>query len=662
MQRTPYWLIDYGVLIDLLAIPVIIIFCYGIYLHWRNIRKGEVGFRISFDQIRSVINKKHVMNVLWFGFLGSRTYKKPITGIFHGMLFWGMLLLFVGTVAALLNVFFGIPLLSGLFYKWFMSLCLDAAGVMVIIGILFLLIRRLIHYKRLHDPKPRKGFVAMESFLLGIVLSGFFLEGLRIVLSDAHETAYIGTWLAHSIGGLESGHSFYIALWWIHGLAALVFIGYIPFSPIMHFILVPANAAFMESNIGADEKGIDLSKFETEQDDIAVIGTARLSDCTSKRLLDLSACLWCGRCHEVCPATQTQKSLTPKGVMLTLAEMLQNDVMENENFIDMVGLNAIFECRTCGLCVEVCPAMTNPLKTIWNMRQHLVMERGEIPSQMMQSYRNMEALMHPFPTSSTGNEWRRDIEVPVFVSENTEYLLWVGCAVRYEDRAQRIGKAMVKILDNTGISYGIIEEARCTGDPAKQMGDDYLFFQLASANIELFRKYGVKKILTICPHCFNSFKRYYPPLGGEYEVIPHTIFIEDLLDAGKLKLSNTGLKITYHDPCYQGRHNGIFDAPRNIIGSIGKMMEVPRNKKNSFCCGAGGGNYWNEEEGERINYVRAGEAFETGADKLVSSCPFCTIMLTDGMKMFTDNETVFDISELVEQNMKPSVVSRKYLK
>jgi Fe-S oxidoreductase/nitrate reductase gamma subunit len=652
MQRTPYWLIDYGVLIDLLAIPVIIIFFYGVYLHYRKILNGEAGFRISFNQIRSVITKKKVMNVLWFGFFGSRAYKKPITGIFHGMLFWGMLMLFIGTLAALLNVFFGIPLLSGFFYKWFMSLCLDAAGVAVFIGIFFLLIRRLTHYKRLYDPKPRKGFVAMELLLLGILLSGFFLEGLRIRLSDAREIAFIGTWLADSVGSFGYGHSFYISLWWIHGLAALVFIAYIPFSPIMHFIFIPANASFMESNIGADEKGIDLSKFETGQDDMAVIGAPTLSAYSSKRLLDVSACLWCGRCQEVCPATQTQKSLTPKGVMLTLAEMLQNDDMENENLIDRVGINAIFECRTCGLCVEVCPAMTDPLKIIWNMRQNLVMERGEIPSQMMQSYRNMEALMHPFSTSSPGTEWRKGIDVPVFDAEKTEYLLWVGCAVRYDDRAQRIGRAMVNILNHAGISYGIIEEARCTGDPAKQMGDDYLFLQLAGANIELFRKYGVKKILTMCPHCFNSFKRYYPPLGGEYQVITHAIFLEDLVKAGKLKLSNTGLKITYHDPCYQGRHNGIFDAPRNIIRSIGHMMEVPRNKKRSFCCGAGGGNYWNEEEGARINYVRAGEAFETGADKLVSSCPFCTIMLTDGMKMFTNKETVFDISEMVEQNLK----------
>ena len=652
MQRAPYWLIDYGVLIDFLAIPVLIIFCYGLYRHWRKILKGEISFRQSIERIRSIITKKKIINVLWFGVIGSRIYKKPITGIFHGMLFWGMLLLFAGTVAVLMNVFFGIPLMSGLFYKWYLSFILDIAGLAVLMGILFLLVRRLLHYKRLYDPKPREGFVIMELLLLAIIISGFILEALRLRFSNTYETSFIGYGLAHFIGNIPFGNVVYITLWWFHGLLALFFIAYVPFSPLMHFLFIPVNAAFLENAMGADEKAIDLSLFETEQDNIAAIGTPTLAECTPKRLLDFSACVWCGRCQEVCPATQTKKSLTPKGVISTIAKTFLDNDIEKGNLIDMIGMKAIFECRTCGACVEVCPALVNPLKAIWNMRQNLVMEQGDIPPHMLQSYKNMEALMHPFSSSGNASEWKRGIEVPSFEPGKTEYLLWIGCAVTYEDRAQQIGRAMVNILNNTGISYGIIEEARCTGDPAKQIGDDYLFSQLAGANIELFNQYGIKKILTMCPHCFNSFKRYYPPLGGEYKVIPHVSLIEDLILSGKLKLSGTDLTFTYHDSCYLGRHNGIFDAPRNIISQVGSMMELPRARNNSFCCGAGGGNYWNEEEGERINYARAREVFETGADKLISSCPFCAIMLTDGMKMFTEDKMVFDIAELIEQNIK----------
>ncbi|MBN2062228.1 MAG: 4Fe-4S dicluster domain-containing protein [Deltaproteobacteria bacterium] len=651
MQRTPYWLIDYGVLIDILAIPVLIIFCYGLYRHWRKILKGEAGLRQSVEKIRSFITKKKVVDVIWLGIIGSRIYNKPVTGISHGMLFWGMLLLFIGTVAVLMNVFFGVPFMSGLFYKWYLSFILDIAGLAALIGLMFLLIRRLFHYKRLYEPEPRKGFVVMELVLLVIIASGFLLEGLRISLSDAREIAVIGHFLSGFMLHIPYGDIVYVILWWFHGLLALGFIAYIPFSPIIHFLFIPVNAAFVENTMGADEKAIDLSSFETEQDDMPAIGTPTLAECTPKRLLDFSACLWCGRCQEVCPATQTGKSLSPKGVILTLARFLHDEHGVNTNLIDSIGMETIFECRTCGACVDVCPAMVNPLKAIWNMRQNLVMERGEMPPQMLQSYKNMEALMHPFSSSANASDWKKGIDVPQFEAGRTEYLLWVGCAVTYEDRAQQIGRAVVRILNNTGISYGIIEEVRCTGDPAKQMGDDYLFLQLAGANIELFRQYGVKKIITICPHCYNSFQRYYPPLGGEYQVTPHVRLIEDLIKSGKLKPSGTNQKITYHDPCYLGRHNGIFDAPRNIIGLIGNMMEMPRNRNNSFCCGAGGGNYWNEEEGERINYARAKEAFETGADKVIACCPFCALMLTDGMKMFTDDKKVFDIAELVEENL-----------
>lgn len=657
MERTPYWLIEGGVLIDVMFIPALAIFCYGVYKHWKKLQMGAVQFRLSWADIQPLINRQRMTNLVKNGLLGVRVYRKPITGLFHGFIFWGMLLLLIGTTLVIFNIVFGLEVLSGGFYKWFMAFTLDVAGLAVLVGLLFLMIRRLVQYPRLAQPKCRKGFVIMELLLLAVIVTGFLVEAMRIDLAQATETAFVGQYTADLLHPLFAGKSGYTGFWWLHGVLAMVFIAYIPFSPLVHMLFIPVNAVLADPNIGAGVEAIDLGSMDEEEmdeenpEDLPALGTPTLGDYQPKPLFDFSTCLWCGRCQEVCPASQTEKSLSPKGVMLTLAEMLEAGKMDDDGMIDSVGMETLFECRTCGACVEVCPAMTNPLKAMWNMRQNLMMERGEMPVHMLSAYRNMEALMHPFDSSASPSDWRQGLEVPAFKPGETEYLLWIGCAVTYEDRAQKIGRAVVNILNEVGISYGIIEEARCTGDPAKQMGDDYLFSMMAGANIELFNDHGVQKIITMCPHCFNSFTKYYPPLGVQYDVIPHASLINELIDAGKLRLGSSNQKIAYHDPCYLGRHNQIFEEPRNVIKSVGTLAELPNNHGNSFCCGAGGGNYWNEEEGERINYTRAKEAFDCGTDVLVSSCPYCLLMLTDGMKMYTEEQTVFDIAELVAENL-----------
>jgi Fe-S oxidoreductase/nitrate reductase gamma subunit len=651
MERTPYWLIQYGLLIDLLALPTAGIFGYGVLIHWRKIRKGEIRLRLSLDELRSFFSRDRVAAILWNGLLGARVYRLPVTGIFHGLVFWGMLLLLIGTLMVFLNMLFGLPVMSGECYKWFMALTLDSAGLAVLVGIGFLLIRRLSRYHRLSYPESRPGFISVEVFLLVVILTGFFLEGQRLQITGARETAFLGNLAAMALGGAACQESLYIALWWFHGLLSLAFIAWLPFSPLSHLLFVPVNAGLAEPVMGADQAKLDMESLDPDDEgNLPTLGTPTLEDYSSKRRLDFSTCLWCGRCQAVCPATLTEKTLTPKGVVITLAQALNQGRPKDSGLIDEVGMETLFECRTCGACVKACPAMINPLKAIWGMRQHLMMERGEMPPQMMAAYRNMEALMHPFSSQASPSDWRQGLDVPLFKAGETEYLLWVGCAVTYEDRAQQIGRAMVHILNDTGVSYGILEEARCTGDPAKQMGDDYLFSQLADANIELFRTHQVKKIITLCPHCYNSFTHYYPPLGGDYEVISHITLIRNLVFSGRLRLARSDRKIAYHDPCYLGRHNNIFQNPREALNAVGHVVELPRNRENSFCCGAGGGNYWNEESGTRINYVRAQEAFKSGADVIAAACPFCLLMLTDGLKMYTEDPLVFDIAEVVWQN------------
>jgi Fe-S oxidoreductase len=278
------------------------------------------------------------------------------------------------------------------------------------------------------------------------------------------------------------------------------------------------------------------------------------------------------------------------------------------------------------------------------------MERSQLPEVMGHAQKNLEGRQHPFVgTAASPDDWRRDLDVRIFEKGETEYLLWVGCAITYEERAQEIARATVRILQASAVSFGVLEHARCTGDPAKQMGNELLFVELAQQNIEDFEALGITKIITLCAHCYNSFTRYYPELGASYQVIPHAVLIEELIDAGKVRLARSEERITFHDPCYLSRHNDIESEARSVLSAIGELVEMPRNGKQSFCCGAGGGNYWGGEGGERINEVRSREALDTGAEKIATSCPFCLLMLTEGVSKHTAERRVFDIAELVEQ-------------
>ncbi len=336
--------------------------------------------------------------------------------------------------------------------------------------------------------------------------------------------------------------------------------------------------------------------------------------------------------------------------MLTCAEYLAQGKREDASLVDDLGMDALFSCTTCAACVEECPVTNNPAEAIVHFRRQLVMGRSEMPEVMATANRNLESRSHPFVgTSANRDDWRRGLDVPLFEPGKTEYLLWIGCAVAFEERAQQIARAMVRILDRAGVSWGILEESRCTGDPAKMMGNELLFVELAQANIEEFQGLGVGKVITMCAHCFNSFDRYYPELGATWQTIPHSVLIDRLIRDGKLEVRrDAAQKITFHDPCYLARHNDIVDETRSVVAAVGELVEMPRNRKDSFCCGAGGGNYWSREGGTaRISDVRAGEALATGADKVATSCPFCLLMLSSGTAKHTEQRKVFDLAELV---------------
>jgi Fe-S oxidoreductase/nitrate reductase gamma subunit len=654
MPRIPYWNIDYGIIIDLLAIPVVILFFYGLYRQWLLIKQGKMRVIPSIDNMIQGIGTFRLKAFLVRGILNARLYRKPASGIAHGFVFWGMVILFIGTTLVILNILFGLPVFSGGFNRWFMSFMLDLAGFLALVGIVFFLVRRMIPPDRLRLPEARKGFVPVSGLLGLILITGFITEGARIAAAagSPEAGAFVGNFLASNLISPALSLEIHAVTWWVHGLLSLGFVAYIPYSPLVHIVLAPVNVGFADPAPNVKMGVMDFSAFENEDaEDLPALGAGQLADFTRKRFLDFSSCLWCGRCQEVCPAYNTDKPLSPKGVIVTLAERLASGKLD-ESLIDGISMDAIFNCTTCAACMEVCPVSINQPKTIMRFRQNLVMEQSRIPELMGKAVASLEQRAHPFfGTGSGAAEWRKDLDVPIFEPGQTEYLLWIGCSVAYEERAQKIGRAMVRILQKTGTSFGILEESRCTGDPAKQMGNEFLFAEIAQQNIEDFSALGIKKIITLCPHCFNSFSRHYPKLGGEYEIIPHSSFIKILMDEKKLNLVRNDQLITYHDPCYLGRRNGIYDDPRTVIAGVGGLVEMPRHRNESFCCGGGGGNYWAEELGSRINQQRAGEALETNADTIAVACPFCLLMLTDGLKKHTEETKIFDIAEIVAASM-----------
>lgn len=630
---------------------------FGLKKHAQRIEKGKryLGQDLKKKEGAAKLNASAF---IMRGLMTSRLLKRPVAGFFHTLMLLGAFLLFIGHAAFIFS-FFGIPVYEGWFGALVMKAGREIGGVMLVSGLLFFLARRIVPPERLVAAgKTRKGFERGEIALLIIALVGFLTEAFRLTFEpDASGLEFLGALIAPFLGelvGEDGGIAGFQLMWWVHGLLASLFIAFIAHSPFVHMILGPVNSALVNERDGINLSPISFNFEEDEEDTEVSFGAARLADLSQKNLLDASACLWCGRCHEVCPAAQTGKDLSPKRVMATVAEYLEAGKFEDDDLIDVLGEEAIFNCTTCAACVEECPVSNNPAETILEFRRHYVMDRSQMPETMAAANRNLESRGHPFVgTGAKHDDWRKGIQVPIFEPGVTEYLLWIGCSVTYEERAQEIARAMTKILDVAGVSYGVFEESRCTGDPAKMMGNEIQFVEIAEANIEEFKAQKIQKVITLCAHCFNSFDRYYPELGADWQTIPHSVLIDTLIQEGKLKIAEkSDEKITFHDPCYLARHNGILNEPRNLVAQVGQLIEMPRSKKESFCCGAGGGNYWGGQGGTaRISDVRVQEALNTGADKIATSCSFCTLMLTSSTTKHTEQRKVFDVAELVAERI-----------
>ncbi len=645
--------INYVFLVLLLS-AALVSFGIGMRKYWQRIAQGKAFFGKQITR-EAVLAKVNWQTFIRRGLLLERLKKRPVSGIAHNLLFFGAIIEILGHGLFPLT-FLGVDMYGGWFGRYFMGLGREIAGLMIFAGLLFFTVRRFAPPDRLTaGDKTRAGFKPMEALLLATVVLGFSAEAFRLTNPEVHsQFEFLGNALAAALGGVDmrmlaSGN---LLFWWLHMLFGVSFIALIAHTPMSHMALGLANSGLAKQRSGITLTPID---FESEEEDLQ-LGATKLSQLSQKYLMDFSTCLWCGRCHEVCPAAQTGKALSPKSIMATCAEYMEQGKFDDDSLIDTIGQEAVFNCTTCGACIEQCPVSNSPAEVVLEFRRNFVMERSEMPDTMAAANANLEKRGHPFVgTAANVDDWKQGLpfEVPLFEPGETEYLLWLGCAPTYEERAQHIARATAQLLNAAGVSWGVLEGPHCTGDPAKMMGNEMQFVEIAQGNIEEFQEMKIQKVITMCAHCFNSFDRYYPELGAEWQTIPHAVLLDQLIKDGRLKVSqNSQEKITFHDPCYLARHNDIVDETRSVVSAVGQLIEMPRNRKDSFCCGAGGGNYWGGQGGTaRINDVRAQEAFDTGADKIATSCPFCNLMLTSSAAKHSEERKVFDIAELVLEKL-----------
>ena len=620
-------------------------------------------------------------------------------GFMHLCIFWGASMLFLGTAVGTLEEEFLYPLaehgaISWPIGNWYLysSLAWDLGGIMAFVGLSMAVFRRTV-IKKPHSNGILDDRIILTVALL-LVVQGFSLEGIRQLGESAFGVEYLDhrDWAIWSPGGFvfaaffyevvgiraESAETIFFGLWWAHSftvLGALVYAA-ATISKFSHTWISPANWFFRNLR----SRGIlaPVPNLETRE----TFGAVGLGDFTWKQLLDADACTRCARCTDNCPANLTGKTLSPMMVIQNVksymsetgpalqvaggdaaslpAELVKapaGDVVEEED---------LWSCVTCGACMEACPVFIEHVPSIVEMRRALVMNEGRMPETAETALRSLETRGHPWSgVSRSRTEWTENLEVPMMSTvENPheiEFLYWVGCAASLEDRSMRIARSMAGILNRSGIKWAVLgDEESCTGDPARRIGMEYLYQVQAEQNIDTLNRYNVKRIVTSCPHCFNTIGNEYPQLGGNYDVVHHTQFLRDLISEGRLKLGagpeSAFGNVTYHDPCYLGRHNGVYDPPRDLAKSIPgveQLTEMGMNRNRAFCCGAGGGHMWMEDGpgSEKINHRRTQHAIDAGADVIATACPFCAQMFEDGVRVKDQDERmrVLDLSEMIIQ-------------
>lgn len=606
---------------------------------------------------------KRIANAMANFFLLICSVKKEriVTGLVHIFLLYGSLTFDTITVFHILEGFN-----KNIHPANIHTIIADFFSIAVILAVIFFIVKRYVVRRSSYT------YGTMESpliyaLLVTVTLTFLLYEGAAISYHGTidESPAFVGRIIAE---WLPASWFLVKASWWLHIVNVFMFILYVPRSKYMHMFMGPLNITFKSEKSTSYLRTVDLESAET-------FGITTHADMTWKDLLDSFSCIDCGRCTEFCPAAQTGKELSPKTIITKMrddlliegAKKLKDPEYQIPPLMDRVFVdNEIWSCTTCGACMEACPVLNEHIPKIIGLRQSRVLMEAKFPEVFNQFFRNLETNSNPWGFgSSTRGEWMENVEVRKASAHNdAEILYWVGCSGSFDDRNKNITKAMISILNKAGLDYAVLgAEENCCGDPARRAGNEYLFQMMAAQNIETLMRYKFKKIVTTCPHGMNIFKNEYNDIakltGVDFEmpeIIHHSQLINELISQGKLKINkDSGTDVTFHDPCYLGRHNGIYDQPRKVISSAGlKLKEMKNSKSNSFCCGGGGSLMWAEEDqGERVNHFRTDEVLKTGVDTVCTSCPFCTTMLTDGItdKEKGDSVKVKDIAEVIAEKL-----------
>ncbi|MFC1990969.1 (Fe-S)-binding protein [Chloroflexota bacterium] len=600
--------------------------------------------------------------------------RRDLAGVGHAFMFWGFLLFFISYVVFIgISGGFGLSVLSsGSTFEKVYSLILDVAGLAVIASVVWAVTRRYILKPERLKTSAEAGVILILIFLLMMLhfcIESFGYAAYNVSVSWSAVGAAFGNLLIGTGISTDSLATIYQSFWWFHYVVILGFMVYIPYSKHLHIFLAPFNVLFKFSGPQGALKPLRLEEAKT-------FGVSKIQDFTWKHLLDLYSCTECGRCHENCPAQLGGKPLDPREVILNL----RNHLLEvgpalfrsrdkgRFSFINprkaMIGevitKDAIWACLDCGACQEVCPVDIQQMVKITEMKRNLVLEQASIPRSGEEALKSIETDGHPWRgVSASRVDWARGLNVKILAEDSDcDILYWVGCTSALEERSKKVAVALAKLLKQAGVNFSILgDEEPCCGDPTRHLGSEYLYQLQVERNIELLKSYRVKRIVTGCPHCYNTLKHEYPHFGSNFEVQHHTELIASLVQEGKLSTAKgDGSVVTYHDSCYLGRFNGIYEPPRQILKSMPHttMVEMAKNREKSFCCGAGGGHLWMEEQRgqQRINEMRTEHALNIKAQTVATACPYCLQMFEDGIKA-KEAETslkAMDIAELLAQS------------
>ena len=642
--------------VALIAALVISGFLFGrrTLLLYRLVRSGKPAARFGDIPARAKAEAVVVVGQ-------SKLLQRLLPGLMHAAIFWGFLVLFPTILIAMIGAVDPRATLPWLGAQGWYALLVDVFALLVLAGVITaFVIRKVQRPKRFVGSRSGEADLIL-AMIAGIVITLFLWHSSQISLGL---NDYPASWapISGSIAKLlHDPLAPYLerAAVWAHVLIILSFLVYLPYSKHLHIVVAALNVYFGRTRARGRLEPIDFEQPEAE----VRFGSARVTDMTWKQTLDTMSCTECGRCQDVCPAYATGKALSPKLLIMAIRDQVMAEgpkALADASYTpppivpNAVTDDIVWDCVTCGACVRECPVGIEHIDHIIDLRRNLVMVESRFPEEAGTMLRDVDRSSNPWgKPQADRTHWADGLGVRVLQPGDPapDVLFWVGCAPAFDERARQGAVSTAKLMLAAGVDFAILgPREACTGDPARRMGDEFTFQRLAGQNIDTLNGAGIKKIVTTCPHCFNSIGNEYPDFGGRYEVVHHTEFLAGLVREGKLNPLAGEQKITYHDSCYLARHNDVRSQPRELVDAVGKGIEMPRNRERTFCCGAGGARMWMEESrGRPINQERVREAVETGAETLAVACPFCTVMLDDGVREMGAKLQVIDLATLLSE-------------